>query len=119
MKYTKRSRKQNIKRIMEWYIRERNIKEMDIAVGCPEIEDILSDDGEMDFDDAVRAFDFLGIDLVAVPRVSERGMSRSFEWYCLNAVPYDDSGKHPERDAGGVMRHRLAKERHHGRKKLS
>lgn len=119
MKYTKRSRKENIKRILRWYIKEKRISDIDIAIGMPEIEGILDDDGEMDFDDVVRAFDFLGIDVVAVPRVSERGLSRSLEWYCLNAVPYDDGGRQPEKDAGEVLRHRMAKERWNGRKKLS
>lgn len=112
-----RTRKQNIKRLLRWFIRERKLGEMDIAAGLPALEEILDDEGEMDFDDIVRAFDWLGVDLVAVPRTMS-GETRSLEWFLVNAVPYDDGGKHPEKDAMGEKRRRQAKERWNGRKRI-
>ena len=115
MKWTKRSRRKNTERVLRYCKGERGLSDLDVAVDYPVFFDVVEDEGEFDFDDVVRMFDYLGYDVVAVPR----GARAITEWFSLTDMPYDDGGKHPERDAGGVMRHRLAKERHHGRKKLS
>ncbi len=111
MKHTKRTRKQNIKRILKWYCKEGKISELDMMLDCPEMLEILEDESEMDFDDIVRAFDWIGIDLVAIPRSETRKM----EWYTITAMPYDDGGRNREADALTMKRRRLAR----GRRKES
>jgi hypothetical protein len=107
MKHTKRTRKTNIKRILRWYCKEGKISELDMMLDCPEMLAILEDEGEPDFDDIVRAFDWCGIDLVAIPRSEARKM----EWYTITAMPYDDGGKQREADALTMKRRRIARGR--------
>lgn len=109
MKYTKRSRRRNIQRILAWYVREGKVNELDIMVGMPELYEVMESEEELDFDDVVRAFDFVGVDLVAVPRAE----SRKMEWYTVNEVPYDDGGKNRDVTALELMYRR--KGRHAGR----
>lgn len=89
MKWTKRSRKRSTMSVIRWYMRDRKLNDIEIAIGMPELTDILEDEGEMDFDDVVRAFDYLDVDVVCVPR----GDSRALNWFCLTELPYDDGGK--------------------------
>ena len=89
MKWTKRSRKRGVISVLRWYMRDRKLKEIEIAIGMPELLDIVEDGGELDFDDIVRAFDYLDIDVVCVPR----GDSKALNWFCLTELPYDDGGK--------------------------
>lgn len=105
MKYTKRTRKGNVQRILKWYCKEGKITEIDIAIDFPELEEIMNGEGELDFDDVVRAFDYLGIDLVAIPRAE----SRKMEWYTLTDMPFDDGGKNREPDALTMKRRRNGK----------
>lgn len=107
MNHTKRTRKENIKRILRWYCKEGKISELDMSLDCPEMLEILEDAGEPDFDDIVRAFDWIGIDLVAIPRSETRKM----EWYTITAMPYDDGGKNRGDDALTMKRRRLARGR--------
>jgi len=105
MKYTKRSRRENLERVLRWYIKECKINDLDVAVGMPELWDMLDDEGEFDFDDVVRALDFIGVDLVAVPR----GETRKMSWFTINEMPYDDGGKNRERTAIELKRSRVGK----------
>lgn len=89
MKWTKRSRKRGVLSVLRWYMRDKGLKDIEIAIGMPELMDIVEDDGELDFDDVVRAFDYLGIDVVCVPR----GDGKALNWFCLSELPYDDGGK--------------------------
>ena len=114
MKWTSRTRRVNIERILRWYCKEKKISDLDISLGMPELFNILEDEGEMDFDDIVAAFDWIGIDLVAVPR----GSTKAMEWYCINAMPFDDGGKFRRRDALAEKRHRRGKELGRGRKRI-
>lgn len=102
MKYTKRTRKRNIQRILKWYCKEGKITEIDIAIDFPALSDIMDGDEELDFDDVVKAFDYIGIDLVAVPRSETRKM----EWYTLTDMPFDDGGKNRDPDALAMKRRR-------------
>lgn len=114
MKWTKRSRKRNVERILRWYIKEGRITELDMALDFPEMIQILEDDGEYDFDDIVRAFDYVGVDLVAIPRAE----SRKMEWYTLTDMPYDDGGKNREPDGITMKRRRLGRGRKKERKQV-
>ena len=105
MRYTKRSRKGNIQRILKWYCKEGKISELDIALDFPELTDIMDGDEELDFDDVVRAFDYIGVDLVAIPRSETRKM----EWYTITDMPFDDGGKNREPDALTQKRKRAGK----------
>ena len=89
MRYTKRSRKENIRRVLKWYMRDRGVSELEVMIGMPEMYEIVDGGGEMDADDMIRAFDYLDIDLVCVPR----GDSKALNWFCLSELPYDDGGK--------------------------
>lgn len=89
MRFTKRSRKENIRRILRWYLRDKGVSELEVMVGMPEMYDIVDGGDEMDADDMIRAFDWLDVDLVCVPR----GDSKALNWFCLSELPYDDGGK--------------------------
>lgn len=89
MRWTKRSRKRNVRRVLLWYMRDRGVTELEVMMGMPELYDIVEGDDELDFDDVVRAFDYLDVDVVCVPR----GESRAYKWFCLTELPYDDGGK--------------------------
>lgn len=115
MKWTKRSRKQNIKRVLLWYVRECKINDLDVGVGMPELWKIIEDEGELDFDDVVRAFDFIGVDLIAIPR----GESRKMEWFTLTEMPYDDGGKKREVRAIELKRTRTGKVKGRGKGRVS
>ena len=113
MKFTKRSRKVNIQRVLRWYCKEGKITDIDIALDFPELSDIMESEGELDFDDVVRAFDYMGVDLVSVPRAE----SRKLEWYTITAMPYDDGGKNREPDALTMKRKRNLKANKEGKGK--
>lgn len=89
MKYTKRSRKENIRRTLKWYIREKRISDLEISLGMPELHYVVEGVDELDADDLLRAFDWLDIDVVCIPR----GDSKANNWFCLTEMPYDDGGK--------------------------
>ena len=89
MRFTKRSRKENIRRVLKWYMRDKGVSELEVMIGMPEMYDIVDGGDEMDADDMIRAFDYLDIDLVCVPR----GDSKALNWFCLSELPYDDGGK--------------------------
>lgn len=89
MRYTKRSRKRNVQRILRWFMKERKLSELEVMLGMPELYDIVESGDELDFDDVVRAFDYLDVDVVCVPR----GESKAYDWFCLTELPYDDGGK--------------------------
>ena len=106
MRYTKRTRKGNIRRVLKWYIKECKVSEIDIALVFPELMDIIEgEEEELDFDDVVRAFDFVGVDLVAVPR----GTTRMHDWYCITEMPFDDGGKNRDLTALASMRRRIGR----------
>lgn len=106
MKWTKRSRRKNTERVLRYCKKERGLSDLDVAVDYPVFFDVIEEDGEFDFDDVVRMFDYLGYDVVAVPR----GARAITEWFSLTDMPYDDGGKHRERDGVWMKRHRLGKE---------
>lgn len=101
-----------MERVLRWYLKECRINELDVAVGMPELWDILEDEGEFDFDDVVRALDFIGVDLVAVPR----GETRKMEWFTIGEMPYDDGGKNRDVTAIELKRRRSGRSGR-GRKK--
>lgn len=106
MKYTKRTKEANVKKVLKWYQRERGITDLDAAVDFPAFLETVEGPG-VDFDDVVRAFDYVGVDLVAVPR----GSRAITDWFSLTDMPYDDGGKHREKDGVWMKRHRLGRER--------
>ena len=114
MKHTKRSRRENLERVLRWYIKECKINDLDVAVGMPELWDMLDDAGEFDFDDVVRAFDFIGVDLVAIPR----GETRKMSWFTINEMPYDDGGKNRGVTAVELKRKRAGRGRRKERKQV-
>lgn len=89
MKYTKRSRKGNVRRVLKWYLKDKGVSDLEISLGMPELFYVIEGVDELDFDDVVRAFDWLGVDVVCVPR----GDGKALNWFCLNELPYDDGGK--------------------------
>ncbi len=107
MRHTKRTRRNNIKRLMLYYQRERGLSEIDTAADFPAFYDVLDDPRDLDFDDVVRVFDYLCVDLIAVPR----GSRALTEWYSITDMPFDDGGRHRERDGVWMKRHRLGRER--------
>ena len=90
MKWTKRSRRRSVESVLRWYVKERKLSDLEVSLGMPELWDILDDDGEYDFDDVVRAFDYLDVDVVCVPRGDSKAMTG---FWCLTELPYDDGGK--------------------------
>lgn len=106
MKWTKRTRRRNIERVLRYYQGERNLSDLDVAVDFPVLFEILGDK-DFDFDDVVAAFDYLGADVVVVPR---KGNVLQ-DWFSITDMPFDDGGKHRAKDGVAMKRHRKLRER--------
>ena len=106
MKWTKRTRRRNIERVLRYYQGERNLSDLDVAVDFPVLFEII-EDKEFDFDDVVAAFDYLGADVVVVPR---KGNVLQ-DWFSITDMPFDDGGKHRAKDGVAMKRHRQLRER--------